>query len=90
MTLFMLVTGGIGESYERCYVWAEDREQALQLAYPICLAKYPAMTAEQLRACEMEVLFHDDARPFCTPFSDSGFARAESERTDCTSSTGAQ
>jgi hypothetical protein len=73
MTLFVLVTGGIGESYERCYVWAHDRAHAFQLAWPICQAKYHDITEEEVRALEIHALFDASAAPFCSPLSDSGF-----------------
>lgn len=31
MILFEILTGYTGESYERCYAWAETRERAIEM-----------------------------------------------------------
>jgi len=73
MTLYELYTGGIGTSYERCYVWARDTEEAYGLAFVECQKTYPALTEADVRGMRWTPLFSADAASFCSPLSDNGF-----------------
>jgi hypothetical protein len=65
MYLFEIQTGWIGESYERCYVWAESTDQARHV---FNLSYGPAREAKKI-----DCLFHKDDPPFITRLSGSGF-----------------
>jgi hypothetical protein len=63
MILFEITTGRMGESYERCYVWASNETQAIQLY----LLRYQDLP-EKVRP-----LFNETDAQFITSLSDSGF-----------------
>lgn len=65
MNLYEARTGMTGESYVRCYVWAESEFAARLLV----LARH----GEGCRVREIELLFGADSGPFCTALSDNGW-----------------
>ena len=64
MSLFEITTGYMGESFERCYVWAESKERAIEMFR----AKFPN---REPKLCD-RLLSFDDAE-FITKLDDSGF-----------------
>lgn len=64
MTLFEFITGHVGESYERAYVWAATETRAHELF----ATAHPDRFAVSVRA-----LFHFYQGEFVTKLSDSGF-----------------
>lgn len=69
MNLYEITNGYLGESYVRVYVWAADEEQALSLAEH----KYKAAGYRAYAPKHVELLFSQEAEPFCTIPSDCGF-----------------
>lgn len=74
MKLYEIVNGYIGESYVRCYAWAESTEQALTLAR----AQYEAHAdyhkdPTYWERLEVTELFDASAAPFATPPNDHGW-----------------
>lgn len=80
MNLYEVTNGWTGESYVRCYVWAEDEAAALELAGQSFRqhrqAKEHPSVYEDL---QIEKLFSADDPPFATAVSDSGWERVASE-----------
>lgn len=85
MKLFEVTNGWMGEAYNRCYVWAADKTDALRLAeaafHQSALrqnkslpeqhdARYPE---EYWKELECRELFDQSAAPFATVPSDSGW-----------------
>jgi hypothetical protein len=64
MTLYEVVTGMVGESYERAYVWADNERQARLLF---------AKANPESRIGEVFVLLSDTDHPFATKISDCGW-----------------
>lgn len=67
MALYEITNGLTGESYIRCYVWAESREHAFQLAGD----RHKQLDHYSKWRCQK--LFDANAEPFATEWSDSGF-----------------
>lgn len=65
MYLFVILTGRMGESYERCYVWSESKD----VAYDMFKERYGG----NVSAIDIRMLFSSEALPFVTGLSDSGF-----------------
>lgn len=88
MKLFEITNGYIGESYVRCYAWAESTEQALALAREQFRAeeegrKYGVPRTEYWERLEIVELFDSSTAPFATRPSDDGWP----EVTDTTGDT---
>lgn len=66
MKLYEIYTGETGESYERCYAWAEDQFAAVILFK----VKYPHKNLREIVEC-----FSGDSLEFITELSDSGWPR---------------
>lgn len=77
MILYAYITGAIGEAYERCYVWAGDRQEADRLVLEEARKTYSALTLADVEQWQVERLFGAEAAPFCSRLSDSGFDRDE-------------
>lgn len=72
MTLFEIETSWWGESYCRAYVWAESKEQALELffkANPL----YGPDGERKNSVRDVKVLLDRDSPPFSTIVSDQGW-----------------
>lgn len=67
MNLYEITTGRCGESYERCYVWAEDEEEARIV--------FVLVHGRDHRCVKVELLFSSSMPAFCTGISDNGFAK---------------
>jgi len=63
MNLYEIKTGYVGESYERCYVWADSEERAKQLFKETSLADIRSF----------KILLTSDQQEFVTILSDSGW-----------------
>ena len=63
MSLWLIVTGRTGESYERAYAWAETESEARDLFS----ARHPHSQLKQVT-----LLFNASDSPFATNLSDSG------------------
>jgi hypothetical protein len=70
MTLYEVLNGHIGESYVRCYVWAETPERALELANEQHRKKYKTDLSEM---CIARPLFSSNSAEFATEFNDAGW-----------------
>lgn len=70
MKLFEFLTGWIGESYERLYVWAHDESEARRLAEPN-LKGHEVIT--------VLLLLKNTDEPFATLLSDSGWREVPAE-----------
>lgn len=68
--LWEATNGWYGESYLRCYVWAENEIQAKDLA-----AEAFQRAGKATGAIELELLMRDVDGPFATKVSDSGWER---------------
>jgi hypothetical protein len=66
MTLFEATTGRVGESYERCYVWAASEADARD----VYRARHGGLGSA------IRELFRSDAAPFCTGLTDHGWPDA--------------
>ncbi len=66
MNLYEVQTGWVGESYERCYVWATDEDEARSLF----ATKFPQKKADVVQ----HLLCGDNPAPFITDLSDCGWA----------------
>lgn len=64
MSLYEIQTGHIGESYVRCYVWAENEKHARDLFEE----KHTGRTLERIT-----YLMSISDSPFCTNLSDTGW-----------------
>lgn len=64
MKLYEVISGGIGNSYVRAYVWAEDEPKALELYR----RRNPKRTIE-----EVKELFDQSSPPFSTLADDDGW-----------------
>lgn len=64
MKLYEATNGMIGCSYVRCYVWANNKEEARQMATELF---------SEPRKVKIEFLFKNDSPPFCTKPSDEGW-----------------
>jgi len=74
--LYVITTGYTGESYERCYVWADNEESARKLfdeQFGVGGKGLGSMAARRVAAVER--LFSMDDSEFITKLSDSGFDR---------------
>lgn len=67
-SLFVITNGMYGESYVRCYAWAESEDHARQMYE----AKHPG---ERIGDCDE--LFRFDDAAFITEMSDCGFEFSE-------------
>lgn len=67
MNLYEITTGRCGESYERCYVWAEDEESARMI--------FAVVHGRDHRCDGVNLLFRSESSAFCTGISDNGFAK---------------
>ncbi len=66
MILFEIRTGWTGESYERCYVWAVDEEEARE--------EFESVHGEFTSRHKIQQLFDgDDRLPFVTNLSTEGW-----------------
>ncbi len=65
MTLYEALTGWMGESHERCYIWAWDEEAARKLF----AATYPHRELRELKI----LLGSQDDQPMITKLSDCGW-----------------
>lgn len=64
MSLFEIATGKVGESFVRCYVWADSLPQARSLFSK----KFPGEIIQQIKR-----VFSANDPPFVSELSDSGF-----------------
>jgi hypothetical protein len=71
MTLYEVLNGYIGESYVRCYVWAETPDRALELANEQHRKKYKVDLPER---CIVNSLFSSESAEFATEFDDAGWS----------------
>lgn len=62
--LYEIVTGAMGESYVRAYVWCDSEEKAIEMFK----AKHPSSIIASVR-----FLLASWGMPFVTDLSDSGF-----------------
>jgi hypothetical protein len=68
-SLYEFLNGHIGESYVRCYVWADSEEEARTLA----LQSFWSEKGTGGSIVRMRKLFDADAPSFATQQSDTGF-----------------
>jgi len=73
MNLYEITTGGWGESYLRAYAWAASEEQTLKMGEKEYGMSFDTPFSDRRLLIKIRLLFSDDAEPFCTPFSDTGF-----------------
>ena len=73
MNLYEITTGGWGESYLRAYAWAKSEEQALKMSEYIYGMSFSSSFDDKRLIVKIRLLFSEDDKPFCTPFSDTGF-----------------
>lgn len=66
-TLYEITTGNVGESYVRCYVWADSTGEATMLFK----TKHPG---ENQRTCT--AIFTERDASFCTALTDHGWPTA--------------
>lgn len=67
MNLWEITNGHIGESYVRCYAWAEDE----LLAVEMCVKKNGGQSSDY----EAVRLFGQNDDAFCTTLNDGGWDR---------------
>ena len=74
MNLYEATDGRMGYAYVRAYVWARSEEEAYKLAFDAFWADCDEFGRERLReSLKLELLFQEDASPFCTCPSDTGW-----------------
>ena len=77
MKLYEVTNGYCGNSYIRCYVWAEtetNAREAATLQYKKAYQKALGKTNEDAWPdLELEYLFDDQSEPFVTEISDDGW-----------------
>lgn len=69
-SLYAVCNGRTGESYVRCYVWADSPERALALANEQHLQKYKKSLPEGAKAVH---LLDAASEEFATKFTDHGW-----------------
>lgn len=80
-SLFEIETGYIGESYERCHIWADSAEQAARIfdrVYGDDGTRVATLNPSLPRKIHsLKLLFSADSPEFITVLSDSGFDLVE-------------
>jgi hypothetical protein len=78
-TLYEITTGYLGESYERCYVWANSVDGAMLMfrqAYGPGGTKVGTLNPKTPREVQTIIrLFSEDDEDFITKITDDGFTR---------------
>lgn len=69
-TLYEATNGWMGESYVRCYVWAESKERAFVLADEAFARENPNYKPGNI---SMRPMLNADSEEFASTPSDSGF-----------------